>query len=310
MGLSAVMFGAACHDWELPPVAAAALSLSRRRGWRRAERAADRAAATPAAHRDAGHAVAVPRHRRRHDPRGGELQRISARVPGARPGLLWGVIPAQLPILVVAFAAYVVLLHRSVSAARCTPSASARRARGTRYSRGRRVGLVYLLSGVVASARRDRLRRPPRAGRSDAGTGYELDAITAVVLGGTSVFGGRGTLWGTLLGLFVARRAEERAAAGGAADRADRCADRRRCSIATIAHRSGFGAPAPRASPVAHGEEFIVKNSQVAVLCAAILAGALIVAGTNVWLVRSLAGCTPAAPADRARRRPRGRSSR
>ena len=31
--------------------------------------------------------------------------------------------------------------------------------------------------------------------------GYELDAITAVVLGGTSVFGGRGTMWGTLIGL-------------------------------------------------------------------------------------------------------------
>ena len=38
--------------------------------------------------------------------------------------------------------------------------------------------------------------------KSDSGVGYELDAITAVVLGGTSVFGGRGTLWGTLLGLF------------------------------------------------------------------------------------------------------------
>ena len=38
--------------------------------------------------------------------------------------------------------------------------------------------------------------------KSDAGTGYELAAITAVVLGGTSVFGGRGTVWGTLLGLF------------------------------------------------------------------------------------------------------------
>ena len=38
--------------------------------------------------------------------------------------------------------------------------------------------------------------------KSDAGTGYELDAITAVVLGGTSVFGGRGTIWGTIFGLF------------------------------------------------------------------------------------------------------------
>jgi rhamnose transport system substrate-binding protein len=35
-------------------------------------------------------------------------------------------------------------------------------------------------------------------------------------------------------------------------------------------------------------EEMVVKNSQVAVLCGAILAGALIVAATNVWLVRSV----------------------
>ena len=39
--------------------------------------------------------------------------------------------------------------------------------------------------------------------RSDAGNGYELDAITAVVLGGTSVFGGRGTICGTVLGLLA-----------------------------------------------------------------------------------------------------------
>src|SRR6185436_6720509 len=37
--------------------------------------------------------------------------------------------------------------------------------------------------------------------RSDAGTGYEIDAIAAVVLGGTSVFGGRGTIAGAVLGL-------------------------------------------------------------------------------------------------------------
>ena len=37
--------------------------------------------------------------------------------------------------------------------------------------------------------------------KSDAGNGYELIAITAVVLGGTSIFGGSGTVGGTLLGL-------------------------------------------------------------------------------------------------------------
>ena len=46
-----------------------------------------------------------------------------------------------------------------------------------------------------------------------------------------------------------------------------------------------------------------MKNSQVAILCTAILAGALIVAGTNVWLVRSVARAPAAAPAgDDARR--------
>ncbi len=35
------------------------------------------------------------------------------------------------------------------------------------------------------------------------GTGIELDAITAVVLGGTSIFGGRGTILGTILGLCL-----------------------------------------------------------------------------------------------------------
>jgi rhamnose transport system permease protein len=39
--------------------------------------------------------------------------------------------------------------------------------------------------------------------RSDMGSGMELDVITAVVLGGTSIFGGRGTIVGTVLGLMV-----------------------------------------------------------------------------------------------------------
>ena len=37
--------------------------------------------------------------------------------------------------------------------------------------------------------------------KADAGTGYELLAITAVVLGGTSIFGGSGSVAGTLLGV-------------------------------------------------------------------------------------------------------------
>ena len=39
--------------------------------------------------------------------------------------------------------------------------------------------------------------------RSDMGTGLELDVITGVVLGGTSIFGGKGTVIGTVLGLVL-----------------------------------------------------------------------------------------------------------
>jgi rhamnose transport system permease protein len=39
--------------------------------------------------------------------------------------------------------------------------------------------------------------------RSDMGTGIELDVITGVVLGGTSIFGGKGTIVGTVIGLVL-----------------------------------------------------------------------------------------------------------
>jgi hypothetical protein len=41
------------------------------------------------------------------------------------------------------------------------------------------------------------------SGSSNAGVGFELDVIAAVVLGGTSLFGGRGTMAGTLLGALT-----------------------------------------------------------------------------------------------------------
>jgi simple sugar transport system permease protein len=41
------------------------------------------------------------------------------------------------------------------------------------------------------------------SGSSNAGGGFELDVIAAVVLGGTSLFGGRGTMTGTMLGALT-----------------------------------------------------------------------------------------------------------
>ena len=46
------------------------------------------------------------------------------------------------------------------------------------------------------------LGRAPYA-KSDYGSMWELDAIAAVVIGGTSLFGGRGSLWGTFMGVIL-----------------------------------------------------------------------------------------------------------
>jgi rhamnose transport system permease protein len=62
---------------------------------------------------------------------------------------------------------------------------------------------IYSASGLAAAAAAAIFVSRVSTTRSDMGTGIELDAITAVVLGGTSIFGGRGTIVGTLLGLIL-----------------------------------------------------------------------------------------------------------
>ena len=52
---------------------------------------------------------------------------------------------------------------------------------------------------LVRRHRPDRIIAHLGQAKSDAGTGYELMAITAVVLGGASIFGGCGTVLGTVL---------------------------------------------------------------------------------------------------------------
>src|SRR5438477_258275 len=65
----------------------------------------------------------------------------------------------------------------------------------------RRLALVYVLAGVIAALAAVIYTARLGQAKADAGTGYELFAITAVVLGGTSIFGGVGSVHGTLLGV-------------------------------------------------------------------------------------------------------------
>ncbi|WP_395817368.1 ABC transporter permease [Devosia sp.] len=62
---------------------------------------------------------------------------------------------------------------------------------------------IYAASGFAAALAAVIFVSRVSTTRSDMGTGIELDAITAVVLGGTSIFGGRGTIIGTILGLIL-----------------------------------------------------------------------------------------------------------
>lgn len=118
-------------------------------------------------------------------------------------GYFWHLVPVQLPIFVVVVVAYGVLLHRSVIGR--SLYAIGFNAEGARYAGlpvRRRLALIYVLSGLVASLAAIIYVAHLGLAKSDLGTGYELQAIAAVVLGGTSVFGGRGTIFGSMLGLF------------------------------------------------------------------------------------------------------------
>jgi len=61
---------------------------------------------------------------------------------------------------------------------------------------------VYLLCGLGAGLAGVLVASRLNAGYPRAGELYELDAVAAVVVGGTSLFGGRGSIWGTLGGTF------------------------------------------------------------------------------------------------------------
>jgi rhamnose transport system permease protein len=201
----------------------------------------------------------------------------------------------QIPILLLAAVGFAVLLHmttvgRALYAIGCAPS-------GARYAGipvARRLALAYLLSGLSAGVAAVIYVAHIGQAKSDAGTGYELMAITAVVLGGTSIFGGRGTIGGTLLGLatiavlqnglrLAALPAEVSGILTGT------------LLIGSIAAERLFSRPTR--SKVISTEEQEVKNSQVAVLSAVIIAGSLIVAGSNWWLVKSVANPAAHAPA-------------
>lgn len=78
---------------------------------------------------------------------------------------------------------------------------SAARLSGIRISRVKMA--VYAISGALAAIGGIIVTSRLDSAQPNAGITYELDAIAAVVIGGTSLSGGRGSVWGTVLGAII-----------------------------------------------------------------------------------------------------------
>ena len=119
-------------------------------------------------------------------------------------GYVFGAIPAQLFILAAAiFGIYWMLQRTAYGRSLYAIGYSQEGARHAGIKVRRSLNIIYVLSGLTASLAAVIYVAHLGQAKSDAGTGYELMAITAVVLGGASIFGGRGTILGTVLGLFA-----------------------------------------------------------------------------------------------------------
>ena len=142
-------------------------------------------------------------------------------------------------------------------------------------------GFLAALAGVLWAAHLGQAK-------ADAGTGWELAAVTVAVLGGTSLAGGTGRVESVVLallcigvlqnGLLVTASPSELAQILLGV-----------LLLAVVGARAFQAAPAALSSSTAPST-FRMKNSQVAVLVAAILAGALLIAASNAWLLRGLTG--------------------
>lgn len=111
-------------------------------------------------------------------------------------------VPAFIALVIAALAAIVIsrqMYGRQVVAVGSNPEAA------------RRVGIpsnwiiasVYMLSGIACAIAGLLIAARLGSGSSNAAVGFELQVIAAVVLGGTSLFGGRGSILGTLLGTLT-----------------------------------------------------------------------------------------------------------
>jgi ribose transport system permease protein len=118
-------------------------------------------------------------------------------------GVVFGIPVPVIVMVIVAMLTHVVLSRTAFGAAVYAVGGNEEAARLSGIAVKRVKFYVYVICGALTGLAAMILMGRLSSAQPNMGQGFELDAIAAVVLGGTSLMGGRGTVWGTLIGALV-----------------------------------------------------------------------------------------------------------
>ena len=118
-------------------------------------------------------------------------------------GFLFG-IPVPVVIMIIVFTLVYILLYKTYLGRHIYALGGNEAAARLSGINTKKIQLmVYMLSGFFCSIAGLILLGRLNSGQPNALQGFELDVVTAVVLGGVSIFGGQGKLVGVVLGVFI-----------------------------------------------------------------------------------------------------------
>ena len=118
-------------------------------------------------------------------------------------GYLFG-IPFPVILTLVCFAVLFMLLHKMTFGRKTFAIGGNEKAAYIAGIKSDRIKvMIYAISGMMASISGIIITSRLNSAQPTAGTSYEMDAIASVVLGGTSLSGGRGRIVGTLIGALI-----------------------------------------------------------------------------------------------------------
>lgn len=115
-----------------------------------------------------------------------------------------GGIPMYLIFMIIVFAAFIFILQKTKFGRMlyaCGSNAEAATLSGINVKLN--VCLAYVISGLMCGFAAWIMTSRLMACDPTYGDGAEMDAIAAAVIGGTSMSGGRGSIWGTIIGIFL-----------------------------------------------------------------------------------------------------------